>query len=113
MKTEEQIKYANRGVPRNKRPLKNVCYKIELAYAKDESRKEELRKYDFKGMGYLTLTWWYESKDPLYFWHGFIEPEVFKELIGEKQWCKFCQGKREFIVQRRIDGKNVKKKKNE
>jgi len=36
---------------------------------------------------------------------------VVDHIDGDKQWGKFCNGKREFIVQRRVDGKNVPVKK--
>jgi hypothetical protein len=109
-KTEEQTKYANKGVPRNKRPLSNMCYSVEICALREDADLEKYEKYKFKDLGYLRLTWWYETSfRPLKFSHGFIEPDKMKTLIGEKQWGKFCQGKREFIIQRRVDGKNVPK----
>ena len=38
---------------------------------------------------------------------GLMTREEVKGIIGEKQWSKFCQGKREFIVQRRFNNKNI------
>jgi hypothetical protein len=67
-------------------------------------------KHKFKDEGYLILESWLEEKNPIKCWNGFITPAELKEKLGEKQWAKFCQGKREFIIQRRVDGRNVKKK---
>ena len=67
----------------------------------------------FKDEGYLILNWKYESKHiDIWSWHGFITPDELKTLlnsIGKDQWAKFCQGKREFVEQRRVDGKNIAK----
>lgn len=99
---------ANRGVPRNKKPLQNKVYKV---YFEQEVREpEKWEQYKFKDLGYLIMEYGLEKSGPMY-WHGPIEPSRFKQIIGEKQWSKFCQGKREFIIQRRIDGNNVKKTK--
>jgi hypothetical protein len=109
--------YANRGVERNKKPLSNIIYEIKIiknfANIKNGIDLEEYAKYKFKDLGYLVLSWGYEKrfKNIGLSWHGFITPEELKEKIGEKQWPKFCQGKRRFIIQRRIDGKNIKKSK--
>lgn len=97
--------FANRGVPRNKKPLKNIIYEIELLKSFDIWR--EYDKYKFKDLGYLVLYWSYKG-DSIRNWHGFITPEDLKEKIGLKQWNKFCQGKRKFIIQRRIDHHNIK-----
>lgn len=101
--------FANRGVERNKKPLKNIYYEVEVKQLKEEADKESLAKYKFKDQGYLILLWWYEGKDPIINQHGMITPGELKERIGVKQYAKFCQGKRVFIMQRRIDGKNIKK----
>jgi hypothetical protein len=109
--------HANKGVERNKKPLQNIVYKVEVSQLKpsiDESKIEEYSKYKFKDEGYLVLSWEYQKNynknNKSMKWHGFITPEDLKNLIGDKQWSKFCSGKREFIEQRRIDGKNVSKK---
>lgn len=101
--------YANKGVERNKKPLKNIVYEIELSQLKLDTDKTQYEKYKFKELGYLVLLWWYEQKNPTKNWHGFITPDYLKELLGVKQYAKFCQGKRNFIIQRRIDGKNIPK----
>lgn len=106
--------FANRGVPRNKKPLKNIVYQIEVSQLKSSlisEEKEKYAQYKYKEEGYLILYWWYESKNPMRNWHGFITPDELKELIGSKQWGKFVnQGKREFVIQRRENGKNIPKK---
>ncbi|MEK6828511.1 MAG: hypothetical protein AABY15_00060 [Nanoarchaeota archaeon] len=109
--------HANRGVERNKKPLQNIVYKIEVSKNPDnlsEEEKKNYEKYRFKEEGYLVLLWKLQkefNKDGgrSMNWHGFITPDDLKERLGQKQWAKFCSGKREFIIQRRADGKNVKK----
>lgn len=115
--TYDSTKYhANKGVPRNKRPLKNKVYEVvilPLSEFKTKPSEEDLVRYEqykFKDKGYLILHSHLQEKDPIIASHGFITPQELKEKLGEKQWAKFCQGKREFIIQRRVDGKNLKKK---
>lgn len=100
--------YANKGLKRNKKPLRNVIYNVEVGELKNPESTdiEKYGQYRFKDEGFITLSWHLEGTDMNY-WHGFITPENLKTLIGDKQWGKFCQGKREFITQRRIDGKNI------
>lgn len=107
-----EMKYfANRGVKRNKMPIANLIYKIEVVQLKDKTNTTDYEKYKFKDLGYLTMSWTKhkaeKNGDFLFNWHGFITVDELKEMIGEKQYSKFCQGKREFIIQRRIDGKNI------
>lgn len=110
--------YANRGVERNKKPLKNIVYQIEVkplsSFRKDVQDDpkfvEDYAKYKFKEEGYIILKSGLQGKYDIMGWNGFRTPEYIKELLSEKQWSKFCQGKREFIIQRRIDGNNIKKK---
>jgi hypothetical protein len=104
--------HANRGVERNKKPLKNIVYEIKVKPSIPYKSLEELieyEKYKFKEEGYLILYWWYDVKDSPNNFHGFITPNELKSRLGDKQWAKFCQGKRLFVIQRRIDGKNIKK----
>lgn len=104
--------HKNRGIERNKKPLKNIVYYIDVMKelkngGNDDSKYDQ---YKFKDEGYLIFHWWYEEKNPIKHWAGFITPEKLKEKLGEKQWSKFCgEGKREFVIQRRINGKNIKK----
>ena len=101
--------FANRGVNRTKSPIANIRYKIEIiSELKNKTNEKDYEKYKFKDLGYLTLLW-NKSKSEIWSWHGFITVEELKDKIGTKQYSKFCQGKREFIIQRRIDGKNTKK----
>jgi hypothetical protein len=108
----------NLGVARNKKPLQNIYYKVNIKKEIDlsalsESRIIEFETYKFKSLGYLSLSWCYEKDKncgrPLS-WHGFITPNDLKLKIGQTQWAKFCNGKREFIVQRRVNGNNIAKK---
>lgn len=103
--------YANRGVERNKTPLKNLVYEIEFSQLPTIVDKTPYEQYKFKDLGYLVLLWWHEENPPMKNFHGFVTPESLKKRIGEKQWSKFCQGKRTFVIQRRIDGKNIPKQK--
>ena len=103
--------FANRGVERHKHPIANIIYKVEISQLKDDTDITQFEKYKFKDLGYLTLLWTKHKADKngefQWNWHGFITVDELKERIGEKQYCKFCQGKREFIIQRRINGTNV------
>jgi hypothetical protein len=110
--------YANIGVERNKKPLQNIIIIVEVKPMRNdvsEETKSEYEKYKFKDLGYIT---WSSGREQEYNkhnfigWHGFITPEDLKLRLGEKQWAKFCQGKRKFVIQRRIDGKNISKNKN-
>lgn len=96
--------HANRGITRNKKPLRNVVYKIDLVVPKVIVPGVE--QYFFKGLGCLLLKWKYQQ-DVIFKIDGFISPLKLKQLLGETQYSKFCQGKREFISQRRINGKNI------
>jgi hypothetical protein len=105
-KGDKETYYANKGIARNKRPLKNLRYLIEISQLRADTDKTGWEQYKFKDLGYLILNWGYENG--MLFWHGPVTPAKVKELIGEKQWSKFCgEGKRDFIIQRRIDGKNI------
>ena len=70
--------FANKGVPRHKKPLNNIVYEIELSQLKNIDDKTKYEQYKFKDEGYLVLFWWYEEKNPIKNWHGFIEAKVFK-----------------------------------
>lgn len=80
-----------------KKPKQNKVYKVDVIGVKDA---EEYQQYKFKDLGYLTLSWGYERdlKIQPFNWHGFITPEELKIRLGEKQWAKFCSGKRLFII---------------
>lgn len=100
--------HANKGVPRNKKPLRNTIYTVTLNQLKADSDKDRYAKYMFKDKGYITLAWELQGSHGTRNWHGFVTPEDLKSIIGEEQWRKFCQGKREFTIQRRVNGKNTK-----
>jgi len=116
MSTEINPKYyPNKGVPRNKKPLQNYIIRVKVVTLDKlfEHSEESYQPFMFKDQGYLIWSSGLEknyNKHSLIVWHGLITPEDLKTKLGEKQWAKFCQGKREFIIQRRIDGKNIKKK---
>ncbi len=106
---------ANKGIPRNKKPLHNYIIIVEIVQPKPGlsiERLNEIAPYKFKELGYLTYKTGLESQyrgNGYIEWHGFISPDKLKEKLGVKQWGKLCQGKREFIIQRRINGKNIPK----
>lgn len=108
--------WKNRGVNRTKRPLRNIKYEIivkEFGEPGTFNDSVNYEKYKFKDLGYLILCWGSDRssttlrKESLNF-HGPITVKELKEIIGEKQYSKFCQGKRIFIVQRRVNGVNIK-----
>jgi hypothetical protein len=103
--------FANRGIERHKHPIANLIYKIEISQLKEGVDATQFEKYKFKDLGYLVLYWTKHKVNKnggfVWNWHGFITVDELKGRIGEKQYCKFCQGKREFIIQRRINGANV------
>lgn len=110
-KGDKETFYKNRGVERNKKPLKNNLYKFEVGPLKegvDEQLVKDLEPCKFKDQDYIVMLWSMQGWN-YWNWHGFVTPDEVKKYIGEKQWGKFCQGKREFIVQRRFDGKNLPK----
>lgn len=86
--------YANKGVARNKKPLKNIEVKLEKSIS--EPNKFKL---------YKRL-----QGDKLYGYFGLISKEDIKEMLSEKQFNKFMSGTSEFIIQRRFNGKNIKTK---
>ena len=105
---------ANRGVPRNKKRLNSIRIKVELKSLENRNPLfiKENEPYKFKEEGYIIVLFTKSLED--YHkenWHCdySITVKKLKEYLGEKQWSKFCQGKREFIIQRRVDGKNIKK----
>lgn len=113
-KGDKETFYANRGVERNKKPLKNQLYRFIVGPLKkglDEEWVKSMEQYKFKDQGYIVMEWSMQGWD-YWNWHGYVTPDQVKVYIGEKQWAKFCQGKRDFVVQRRIDGKNTKKQDN-
>jgi len=101
--------FANKGVKRNKSKLSNLIYKVFVTQLKkdiDEERMKQLEQYKFKDLGYLSFHATTSSGSPYIGWRN-VTPKELKEILGGKQYSKFCQGKREFIIQRRIDGKNI------
>lgn len=101
--------FANKGIQRNKKPIANLIYKVELVRLKESVNAADFEAFKFKDLGYISLLWTKRKADKSgnFQWnfHGFITPIQLKERIGVKQWAKFCEGKREFIIQRRINKK--------
>lgn len=115
----QQKYFANRGVARNKSRLPNLRIKVEirkeLSDMSDEDLIERYRDYKFKDEGYINVLWTksldYKGQEPVWNLGTSVNVLKLKEILGTKRWSKFCQGKREFIIQRRVDGRNVKIKK--
>ena len=88
--------HANRGVERNKKPLQNILYKIENRTVNDELKH---------------ILYWAYVKDfhrhEIWFLHDYVESEGIRARLSAKQWCKFCRGDRNFVIQRRVNGRNV------
>lgn len=84
----------------------NIVYKIDLIQLNAEINKERYREYKFKELGYMILLHKLVDEKQ-YKYHGFITIDELKSRIGDKQYNKFCQGKREFIIQKRINKKNI------
>jgi len=101
--------FANKGIMRHKSPISNIKYKVDIIeILKGDINLKDFEKYKFKDLGYLVLSQ-NKGKDDIWVNRGFVTIEQLKDIIGNKQYSKFCQGKREFIIQRRINGKNINK----
>ena len=90
--------HANRGVARNKKPLQNILY-----WLSDSPPAED-------GSALYVLHWAYERdyhRHPMKSFHGVVTLDDIKKRLTSSQWAKFRQGQREFVKQRRVDGKNV------
>lgn len=56
MSKKEDFKYIiNYGIERNKKPLRNIIYNIEVLQLKENVDNIEYEKYKFKDLGYLCL----------------------------------------------------------
>ena len=110
MKTDKATYYANRGVARNKRPLKNIVYVVNISKLSPVVDEQKYEQFRWRDEGFLILSWYFQEPDPIQNWHGFITPEDLKTLLGQTQWAKFTQGKRLFIEQRRENGRNLPRK---
>ena len=94
--------FANKGVKRNKTPLQNIVIEIRIVEIKEDTYLniiEALEKYKYNEKDYNGVS--------CRFCRGYITPEELKEKLGVKQWMKFCNGKRKFIIQRRINHNNI------
>ena len=78
-----------------------IEYKVDLAKLKEHVPAEDYKEFKFKDMGYLTLLS-RKQGSPSYYWHGYITPSMLQQLLGIKQYSKFCQGKREFTIHKKI-----------
>lgn len=74
-----------------------IKYKVEISQLKPNINLIEYTEYLFKDLGYLIL-FCKSNKHEQYNYHGLITVSDLKLKLGEKQYSKFCQGKREFII---------------
>jgi len=83
----------------SKRKKSNIVLKVELTQIKPE-KQEEYQPYKFKDLGYLLLLSnnEHDYKTKPYSWVGFITPQKLKNILGDKQYSEFSQGKRIFII---------------
>ena len=110
----KQKYFANRGVKRNKTRLPNLRIKVDIFKElknSDDELLERFKPFKFKELGYISVCWTKEldrkGEEPIWNLDSSVTVERLKEVLGEKQWSKFCQGKRFFIIQRRVNGKNI------
>lgn len=93
---------------RDKRPVKDIYFKVIVIALKDELENKNYERYLYKDIGYLTLKWSEKAKDYENY-HGFITIEHLKKLLGRKQWVNFLRGKRAFVVPTNIYIKSLSK----
>lgn len=112
--------FANKGVRRNKKPLKNIYYIIRKHVPNLHSSFISDAEYDSKfkindDIGYVKILWGYEGIDVDY-WSFQVDLNYVKNQVSSKQWSKCMDAFKnkdateyKLIVQRRIDGKNKSK----
>lgn len=79
-----------------KKKITYTIYKVEHAQLKPAVNPDGYNEYKFDS-GYLVL-YYKNNKNDSFTYYGFITPQQLKEKLGEKQYSKFCQGKREFTL---------------
>jgi hypothetical protein len=112
--------HANFGVKRNKKPLQNLVYKIEVMTEEemwldfresDEVFEERFSEYKFSEGTYAVLKYQYEKNlnERPNIWNskGFITEKDLRIKLEGNNWSRFRQGQRIFTIQRRKDGKNL------
>lgn len=81
-----------------KKKLTYRKYKVEIGQLSptvDDVSKFEPYKYKD---GYIIVFWSNNKGSGSWGWKGFTTPDELKTMLGEKQYKKFCEGKREFIL---------------
>ncbi len=101
--------FANKNIPRNKKPLKNIEYWIEVKKVNRSKDAPISEQYITENDTFLTLRWRYQGERNWCF-DGLVTKEKIKGLLTNKQYSDFCQNKRfRFIKQRRFDKSNIVK----
>ena len=108
-------KHANKGVKRNKKPLKNKLYRIRT-YKNVKgpvTKKFHETHYVNNKVGYIVIEWGYQGEvafmnKQVYYTDYSLSVGYLKKQLTTKEWSKLCQGRQtEFIVQRRFNKKNI------
>ncbi len=76
--------------------MDNLKYKVEICQLKKGVDASKYKDFLFKDLGYLVLHWTNKKSNNVWNWHGFVSVNELKQIIGLKQYEKFCQGKRIF-----------------
>lgn len=110
--------FANKGIERNKKPLKNIYYILKKHIPNLDNKFIDLIEYNKKfklddTVGYIKILWGYEGAN-IDYWSYQIDLDYVKKQVSEKQWAKCMDAFKnknvseyKLIVQRRIDGKNI------
>jgi len=75
---------------------------------KKKSRRFLFEKCKVDGLYGLT-----EIENYYSYWHGIIHKDTIREFLGLKQWSKFCQGKKDFVLPATKNFKKFIKEQNE
>lgn len=81
---------ANKGIKRNKKPLRNIEVKIVKREDGLYHMFERIQGTKAYGLCFATYTF-----------------DEIKEKLTPNQWCKFQQGQKEFVIQRRVNKHNI------
>ena len=87
-----------------KKKLSNITYIVKFIQLSKFMNVDDYEEYKLKDFGYIYLRYKIQGLD-YNFSHGMMKVADFKAIIGQKQYAKLCQGKREFIIQNSVDAK--------
>jgi len=104
--------HANKGVRRNKKPLQNMVYRVQVISDSDLNCETNLNENTIYGVGKVRVTLSLQ-RQRLNYWSPSYTLNLIKGVASDKQFAKLLNALRsglveyDVIVQRRIDGKNV------